>query len=249
MWMIVAPVPVPSRTTPRSAPRWRSGARTTDSAGTRRAPAGRTTGPAARPVRPATASRRSGAASRTAATGRVARSGPRARPCPGITSTAAAASRRPGLRGELRHRSLRAVGSVKPQRDPAGEAEQGKAAEHVDVAAAERGHPEQRHQRADVEHRAQRVGGGAKSRYTGIATSPTTEAITNATDTARSPRLGHAGAARPGDRRCGTRTGRSRLITDRNITQRVTSEVRRGGRPRDAGDREPRRGPGLGPTA
>ena len=66
---------------------------------------------------------------------------------------------RAGDGGEFGDRALLPVRAVDPQRDPSGDTEQREAQLEVDVSAAERRHPEQRDERPEIEHRAQRVVG------------------------------------------------------------------------------------------
>ena len=87
---------------------------------------------------------------------------------------------------ELGDRAVLALGPVDPERDPRGDAEEREADLHVDVAAPERRHAEQRHERADVEDRAQRVDRGRDVEVDRDREQPERpRATTNAIETAR----------------------------------------------------------------
>ena len=157
MWMIVAPVPVASSTATATRATAEKRGTTTLSAARRR-PAPRLNHRISSPTRPPIQIEPEIRCTASNGTDR-----PRGEVCPawptlpGSTSTAAAAIAAPTPAASSATDRTRALGPVHPQRDPAGDAEEREAHLHVDVAAPERGGPEQWHQRAEVEHRAKAV--------------------------------------------------------------------------------------------
>ena len=110
-------------------------------------------------ARRARSSRRRGGASRAASASRAARSARRDRGARDDSTAAAAASAPTPASSSAIERCSRSGRSTQ-MRDQAATHEEREAELEVDVAAAERGHPEERHERADVEERPQRVDRG-----------------------------------------------------------------------------------------
>ena len=115
----------------------------------------------------------------------------------------------------------------------------------VDDRAAERGHPEQRHQRADVEHRAQRVVGGGEVQVHGDRDQPDDRGDHQRHRDRSQARV--SGTRRASGRAISSRNTNSpiALITDRNIIHRVISSCGVAAVADDARDRELRRRAGV----
>ena len=154
---------------------------------------------------------------------------------------------RPQFGGQLGDRAVLALRAVDPERDPRGDAEQREAELEVDVAAPERRHPEQRHERADVEHRAQRVDRRREVEVDGDRDQAEhATQTTNATETAR--RLVPS-TRRTTGRAIAIRSTNSPIddITVRNISQRaISSFVVVARRARSFGTGNCGAGPGFG---
>ena len=244
MWMIVAPVPVASSTSTETSATAEKRGTTTLSAAHAALARRRANHSTSSPTRPpiqiepeirCSASNGDRQAARRGLAGVADAPGHDAAPRRPPTA-------RPGAGGELGDRAARALGPVDPQRDPGGDAEQREAQLHVDVAAPERGHAEQRHQRAEVEHRAQRVLGDREVEVDGDRDQPD-HASDHEAHRVRARRLV---PGRPADRPAGRSASRSAsspiaTITLRNIDPARDQQLRgdRGGG--DVRDRELRR--------
>ena len=131
----------------------------------------------------------------------------------------------------------------------AGEREQREAELEVEEAAAERRRAHQRHERAEVEGRAQRELRRREQHVDRRRDEREPAATTNAIDTRAQPRPAHA---RTSGRAISIRSTNSPIaaITERKTTQRAIERAAAWRRsPRSTGSRTAAPGPGFGPTA
>ncbi len=241
-------MPVASRTAPRSARRWRTGARRPT--GPRRAvPLGsaphRTSSPISPPsqIEPETRWSQSSDKRQTAwrGLGGMARGA-------GNDKDGGRRRHRADRGEELGDRAVLAFGAVEPERDRGRNDEQREAELQVDVAAAEGGHPVERHERSDVEKRAQRVDPRRHVEVDGDREQPESRARPRTR-----PRSPAGSSPAPG----GPRDGRSQQRSTKRPIALITTGTRpagddQRGRGRGLGDvrnRELRCRPGFGPTA
>ena len=160
--------------------------------------------------------------------------------------------RRGGERGaagreQLGDRALRPLGPVDPERDRRCGDEQREAELEVEVAAAERRDVQQRHERAEVRHRAQREVGGREQRVERDRDEPD-DCRDEERDRERAQARARRRAGRPAARsRAAARAARSRPSPTRNDDPARGHEPRRRGRLRGRRDRELRRRPGVRP--
>ena len=158
----------------------------------------------------------------------------------------AGGEQRAGHRHDLRDRAVLALRPVQPQRDPRRDTEQREAQHHVDVAAAERGHAEQRHQRGEIEHRPQRIDRGREIQIDGNREQPD-----HGRDHERARDRPHARARRAPGRGSGDQHAEHEQADRAHHRQEHhpprDQQVQRGRRPGDARDRELRRRPRVRP--
>ena len=167
---------------------------------------------------------------------------------PGTTSTAAAAASAPPVGEQLGDRALLALGPVDPERDARREREQREADLQVEEAAAERRRAHQRHERADVDPRAQRELGRRAQQVERDRDQRRRRAATpNATSSER--RLA------PGTRRTSGRAIAMRstnrpiaIITARKTTERAATRLGVAAVSEIDGTGNCGAGPGFGPT-